>query len=318
MNDTFKNTRNLPQAVIDCAINGGEISTAWLNDLENLIAYFEEKWQIKVGNALHGGSRSFVGKAVGVDKKEYILKLEIPESIGNAEFSRGIDTLKLANANGYARLYKFDLEKKACLLEALGETLGSFDYSTNEKIKMICEALIKSWGIDAKNNTLPTGKDCTAWYEEFILESAKSKNPPCDKTVVEKAVSFVGEIEKNFDPKACVLIHGDAHAGNILQSLSGEKEFKFIDPDGAYYDKSADLGVIMREWHEEYEENPIEAGVLRCEYLSALTGVSKKKIWQWGFIQTVSTAFVLYQNNSKELCEKMLKTAKAWCAVEFN
>ncbi len=313
----FENKRNLPQAVIDCAISGGEVSVKWLNDLENLIAYFEEKWQIKVSSALHGGSRSFVGKAVGADGKEYILKLEIPESIGNAEFSRGIDSLKFANGNGYARLYKYDLEKKALLMEALGKTLGSFDYSVNEKIKIICNALTKSWNIDVKNSTLPTGEDCTVWYKEFILESAKSQNPTCDKEIVYTAVSFVDEIERNFDPNNCVLIHGDAHAGNILQSLDDENEFKFIDPDGAFYDKSADLGVIMREWQEEYEENPLEKGVQRCEYLSELTGVSKKDIWQWGFIQTVSTAFVLHQIGNKALCEKMLKTAKAWCEVKI-
>ena len=43
----------------------------------------------------------------------------MPEDLGG-EFSRSIETLKLADGQGYAKLYAYDRKRKACLLERLG------------------------------------------------------------------------------------------------------------------------------------------------------------------------------------------------------
>ena len=59
--------------------------------------------------------------------------------------------------------------------------------------------------------------------------------------------------------------------------------YKLIDPDGLFYEKAYDLGVLMREWAEEYEQDPVEKGKQRCETLHQLTGVPKPgQIWEWG------------------------------------
>ena len=44
----------------------------------------------------------------------------MPEDRGR-EFARAIETLKMADGKGYARLYKYDLKRKAFLLERLGK-----------------------------------------------------------------------------------------------------------------------------------------------------------------------------------------------------
>lgn len=56
----------------------------------------------------------------------------------------------------------------------------------------------------------------------------------------------------------------------------------------------------MREWREEYKQKPMKAGKERCAYLHHLTGVPEQEIWEWGYIQMVSTAFVMLQNNFSE------------------
>lgn len=62
----------------------------------------------------------------------------------------------------------------------------------------------------------------------------------------------------------------------------------------------------MREWREEYEQKPMKAGKERCAYLHHLTGVPEQAIWEWGYIQMVSTAFVMLQIGQKEIGHKRL------------
>lgn len=117
--------------------------------------------------------------------------------------------------------------------------------------------------------------------------------------------------EEAMKPSEFVLLHGDAHGGNTLITLAGD-DYQLIDPDGIFYEKEYDLGVLMREWVEEYTQNPVEEGKRRCEYLHRLTGVPQRGIWEWGYLQTVSTAFVLLQIGQEETGQKMLRVAESW------
>ena len=68
----------------------------------------------------------------------------------------------------------------------------------------------------------------------------------------------------------------------------------------------------MREWVDEYENDPIKVGKERCAYLHHLTGVSKQAIWEWGYLQTVSTAFVLLKIGQEKTGLEMLRVAECW------
>lgn len=136
---------------------------------------------------------------------------------------------------------------------------------------------------------------------------------PCSRKVIKQAFSYLQSREKAGSPEEFVLLHGDAHARNTLKELSGEG-FKLIDPDGIIYEKAYDLGVLMREWVEEYDLEPLRKGKERCRYLCRLTGVSEEAIWEWGYLQTVSTAFVLLQIGQEEAGQKMLRVAECWAA----
>ena len=59
--------------------------------------------------------------------------------------------------------------------------------------------------------------------------------------------------------KANIWVHGDAHNNNML-NVPGTKHYKSIDPCGHFLKKNYDVGVLMREWPEEYAPNPLEKG----------------------------------------------------------
>ncbi len=301
-------SRTLPPQVVSRAESVGIPGEVWLAGLDDSIADLEVQWHISVGKALPGGSHAFVAYADGENGEKYVLKIDMPEDLGG-DFTCGMAALRTADGNGYVKLYAHDPERKACLLERLGKPISRLGYSVDKQLRIICQTLQEAWKTPVGNTKLAIGN--TVWFEEFIGETYEKLNHPCSKKVIKQVFSYLNSRAADENADEFVLIHGDAHSGNILETLNGES-FKLIDPDGLIYEKAYDLGVLMREWVEDYEHKPLENGRQRCAYLHRLTGVSEQAIWEWGYIQTVSTAFVLLQTGQEELGRKMLYVAEKW------
>ncbi len=304
--------RSVPPVVADRAKSAGAVGEAWLSNLDSLISELEGMWNISVGEALSGGTHAFVAFADGRNGEKYVLKADMPEELGG-EFSNSVAALKMVDGHGYAKLYACDLKRKACLLERLGKPINQLGYSVFEQLRIICSVLQRVWATPVTTDGFPGGEESIAWFRAFVGETWEKLGRPCSREVIERALSCLRSREESIDPAEFVFIHGDAHGGNALRELSGEG-FKLIDPDGIVYEKAYDLGVLMREWVDEYEQEPLKKGKERCRYLCRLTGVPEKAIWEWGFLQTVSSALILLQIGQKETGRKMLRVAECWAA----
>lgn len=304
--------RVLPPFVVSRAKSAGTVGEIWLANLDNMISELEKMWNISVGETLTGGTHAFVACANGQNREKYVLKIDMPENFAG-EFPNSMTVLEMVGGHGYAKLYAYDLERKACLLERLGKPVNQLGYTVYEQLWIICSALQKAWKIPVTTtgNKFPSGTESIAWFREFIGETWEKLNHPCSYRVIKQAFHCLQAREDSMNPEEFVLLHGDAHGGNTLKDLSG-KGFKLIDPDGIIYEKAYDLGVLMREWIDEYKQDPLKKGRERCAYLHRLTGVSEKAIWEWGYLQTISTAFVLLQIGQEETGCKMLEVAEHW------
>ena len=304
--------RSIPPLVVSRAKSAGTVGEAWLANLDGIISELEDMWNISVGKVLSGGTHALAAYADGQNGEQYVLKVDMPENLGG-EFENSITVLETANGYGYVKLYAYDLKRKACLLERLGKPLNELGYSVFEQLRIICSALQKTWEIPVAAAGFSRGS--TVWFKEFIGKMWEKWNHPCSHKVIERAFSYLQSREEAMNPAQFVLLHGDAHSGNILKELSGG-DFKLIDPDGIFYEKAYDLGVLMREWVDEYEQEPLKKGKERCRYLCRLTGVSEKAIWEWGYLQTVSTAFILLQIGQEATGQKMFRAAECWAAED--
>ena len=110
--------RSLPEAVLRRAQSLGAVGEAWLANLESTIAALEGPWDVTEGQALSGGTHGFVAPADGKNGEAYVVKIELPDSLGG-DFTRGATALEKAGGQGYAKLYAYDAKRKACLLERL-------------------------------------------------------------------------------------------------------------------------------------------------------------------------------------------------------
>lgn len=132
---------------------------------------------------------------------------------------------------------------------------------------------------------LPTGATKASWLADFVPTVWEDLGQPCSAAAVERAVNYAAERAARFDPEGAVLIHGDAHAHNLLQvpgSLDDTANFRLIDPEGLVSEPAHDLGVMLRAWNEELlAHDTAGMAYLRCRHLALLTGVNPEAVWQW-------------------------------------
>lgn len=153
-----ENRRMIPPLVVSRAKSVGAVGEAWLANLDNVISELEKRWHISVGETLSGGTHAFVAYADGENGEKYVLKIDMPENLGG-EFSRGIIALKMVDSQGYAKLYAYDMKRKACLLERLGKPINQLGYPVKKQLEIICSTLKNVWEIPAANTELPSGRE---------------------------------------------------------------------------------------------------------------------------------------------------------------
>ncbi len=300
----------LPAMLLGRAAALGAPGTRWLDGLDALVAELEMRWRIRVSAAMQGGSHAFAVPAIRDDGSRCVLKIELPDE-DESVFLQGLEALRAADGRGYARVYDSDAAARAVLLEQLGPTLRSLNWPIRRQMEVLCDVLQETWAIPAGNAKLPDGAASVNWFRGFISEAWTALEQPCPRRVIDRAMAFLDGREARRGAAERVLLHGDAHNNNLLQTLDGSG-FRFIDPDGILYEPAYDLGVLMREWPEEYAAAPLEAGLARCEFLHRRTGVDAEGIWAWGYLQTVSTSLVLLQIGQAALARRMLAVAEAW------
>jgi streptomycin 6-kinase len=119
-----------------------------------------------------------------------------------------------------------------------------------------------------------------------------------------------------------VLIHGDAHAHNLLlkpDPAGGSTSFRLIDPEGLVSEPAHDLGVALRDGNEELlggDTAGMAAG--RCRRAALLTGVNGLAIWQWAFIERVSTGLFLLRLGRHREARPFLAVADRLSGSSFS
>ena len=149
---------------------------------------------------------------------------------------------------------------------------------------------------------------------------------------LERLGSLIDELERAWGVSVGATLHGgsgsyvaaaktdaggDAHSDNALRdpehTTAARARFKLVDPDGLLAEPAYDLGILMREWSRELLcGDAARLGRERCARLSRLTGVDPRPIWEWGFVERVSTGLLVTRVGAEELGREMLDVAEAW------
>lgn len=303
----------IPEVTRRRASNLGEAGRAWLSGLDGDIRALSAEWELAVGPVLHGGSEAFVAEATTAEGDPAVLKVGLPGSESGRQEAR---VLLSAGGQGYAGIYRHDERRRAMLLERLGPRLEDLGLPVEAQVSIICATLKTAWRTPPADVPWMTGAEKAASLAAFIIDLWKELDRPCSERVVDRALAFARRRGDAFDPEISVLAHGDAHAANTLQAPGpGGPAFKFIDPDGLFIEPAYDLAICMRgRGAPLLAGGAVALGQERARLLSALTGVEPRPIWEWGFIERVSTGLLLKQLGQEAEADEYLAVAELWAA----
>src|SRR2546430_411388 len=102
----------------------GERGRRWVEDLPQLLAAYEERWQVKIGAPFSNLSFHYVAPAVRADGSEAVLKTGLTD-----EFPRQPRALQIYDGCGMVRLLEFEEQDAIMLMERLkpGTTLRAVE-----------------------------------------------------------------------------------------------------------------------------------------------------------------------------------------------
>ncbi|WP_427895785.1 aminoglycoside phosphotransferase family protein [Kribbella sp. GL6] len=298
---------DVPEAVLSKVRAAGV--EGWLERLPEVVSGLEDEWAITVGRPYSGGSEAFVAEATRADGTSAILKVLIP-GLGDAA-SHEATVLRIVDGEGCPALYRYDAERGALLMERLGRPMFELGLPLSRRLELLCDTAARIWR-PAPDSGLPTGAEKARWLADFIVRLWEELDHPCSEKVVEHALTSARRRELAHRDEKAVLVHGDVHQLNALESDGG---FKLVDPDGLLAEAEYDLGVLMRgDPVELLAGDPLE----RARRLAARTGLDPVATWEWGVIERVSTGLLCTQIDMQPLARDTLMAAEAVAGLSMS
>lgn len=156
--------------------------------------------------------------------------------------------------------------------------------------------------------------DKAADLHPSIAELWHELDHPCSERVVARALEFAERLSDGFAADRAGVLHGDAAVANLLQvpvpRPGAEAGFVFVDPSTFVGDPAYDLGVALRDWCAELLAGDAPALARGwCRTLAAACGADEVAVWQWGYVERVSTG--LYVESLGGDGRPHLRTAEA-------
>jgi len=188
-------------------------------------------------------------------------------------------------------------------------TLG---WPPERQIDALCSTLLQAWrpAQDASSAVLRAKADALG---ELVARLWEEQSRPCSTRVVDRALAYARHrADDRADP---VVVHGDPHPGNLLQvraARAGAKSgFVFVDPDGFIAPRAYDLGVVVRDWCPQLSVGDAKALAWgHCARAAARTGVAARAVWEWGFLERVSSGLYARSLGLAEIGDPFLATAE--------
>jgi len=278
------------------------------------MAELEELWSLRIGRPLPGGSASYVAEATTRDGEPRVVKVVLPDP----DLADEARTLAAARGHGYALLHAHDPAHGALLLEALGDSLDRSGRSPERQIAILADTLLEAWRVPLASappvDTVAADKATS--LRAGVLDLSDRLGAPCDPRVLHQALDYADRRAADFDPAACVVVHGDPHPANALRvrqpRKGAESGYVFVDPDGFRCDPAYDAGVALRDWTGRLTGGDARV-VLEgyCDLLAEHTGVDRQRIWEWGFLERVSTGLYVLGFGADRIGRAFLTSAEA-------
>ncbi len=309
----------VPEIVRAKAAVDGDEGRGWVDELPQVLAELEDRWSLRLTEQLAGGTSAFVALVRTASGTPAVIKIAVPEP----DFCRQVRTLELAQGQGYVRLLAHNPSHHAVLLERLGPAIGDLRWSPERQLGVLAAVARQVWALSRDH-----AGDVAAWQGEPVDKAAglaelvaqlyDELDRPCPERVLARALQCAEQRSAAFDADGAVVVHGDAAAPNLLQVLAprsgAETGFVFVDPSTFLGDPAYDLGVALRDWSPELLDGDAPTLARRwCQLLARVGGQDETAVWQWGYLERVSTGLYAMSLTDGAQGRPHLLTAAALC-----
>ncbi|WP_460818544.1 aminoglycoside phosphotransferase family protein [Nocardioides korecus] len=265
----------------------GEVGAAWVDGLPAVMDELAERWSLTWGSALPGGSASYVVAATTAEGEQRVVKLVMP----GPERADEARVLRAAGGRGYVLVHDDAPEHAALLLERLGPSLDRHPPTPERTLDLLVDTLAEAWTLPLA--TLgPDAPPDKATSLHAMVRELDDRLGACDPRVRRQALAYAERRAAAGDPDA-VVVHGDAHASNGLRVLAprpgAASGLVLVDPDGFRCDPAYDLGVVLRDWTGRLADGGRRVLEEYADRVAERSGVDRQRIWEWAFLERVST-----------------------------
>lgn len=281
----------------------------WLNALPAVLDRVATTWGVEVGQPISAGPWSVVldGTREG---RRVVVKVAVP----GEQLSQQARVLRAADGRGYARLLEADEDLGVLLLEALA---GSLDDELVAAVGHVPAALVPedhlgiisapmvdtlklAWELPLEVAPPITPETSKAAQLAHLIQELSWRNDVGEHgAAIDRALLYVSQRQELCDPARHVVCHGDPHPGNLMRvdepRAGAETGWVWVDPDGFRCEPEYDLGVVLRDANRLILgwDDPVVTLRQWCAEIAAMAGADAEAVWQWAFIERVSTGLHL-------------------------
>jgi streptomycin 6-kinase len=301
---------DVPELVYQRASRNGAAGKRWLDQLPGVIAELSERWRLQLGAPYAGGTSGYVAAATDSGGRACVLKVAMPLDMDEHDtFLRSVRAHELAAGQGCAELLRHDASVPAMLMERLGPNLDELGLTVPSILDAITSTLRTFWRPVSVDDGLRSGADQADWLARYISDTWEDLGRPCDRAVIERALVLCERRAAAFDPDHAVLVHGDAHGWNTLSAGAGT--YKFVDAEGLCSEPEHDLAIAMREYNDPLLLGDTPRLVrARAQFLADRCAVDAQVVWEWGYIERVSTGLANLRDFDNDQGDKFLEVAR--------
>jgi streptomycin 6-kinase len=256
----------------------GEI---FLEDLPARVAEATQRWSLTGVEPVDNLSYNFVAFAKR-GAQDVILKIGVP----NSELTSEIETLRVYDGRGACRLLESEAERGMLLIERIrpGRMLAALEDDEHATV-IAAEGMARLWRPAPHEGKILSLRK---WFEAVARMRVRfdGGTGPLSEPFVAKAEGLIRELFADGQPD--VLLHGDFHHYNVLES---ERGWLAIDPKGVAGPAGYEVGpLLINPFDLLKRTDPLQITERRIAILAERLGFERASVQSWGIAHAVLSA----------------------------
>ncbi|HET9166345.1 MAG TPA: aminoglycoside phosphotransferase family protein [Candidatus Angelobacter sp.] len=250
----------------------------WLHELPARVTACVDKWALELEAPYQQSFVSIVFPAILPDGSPAVLKIQYP----HLESDHEADALRLWNGDGAVRLFDYEPEQHALLLERCdpGDHLARVD--PEEALAVFAELLPRLW-VKAGKPFRSLQEEAEAWLKDLPINWERAGRP-FEIALLDAALEAINRVYVTQGEQ--VLIDQDLHGDNVLRAT--REPWLAIDPKSVDGERELSLAPIIRGYEFCHSRRDV---IYRLDTLTSALRLDRERARLWALGQTLAWGF---------------------------